>query len=245
MATPAPFSMPWRARVGAFPIFLCCAVLVLLAAVHPVAHVEAARKVVIDTPALRVERDGDNQVLVMPEFVAESEEYTVSGVAGRFDSSTELFVASGAEHRPATLSRAGDHPFTVSAVELIAIAFQDESLRAQGEVRYQSDGVKAQSQLMVVDRRSRLEELIGELLGALGDGETRQIVLDFLSRVGEEDRLVVLRGDVWLEREDSSLEAGWVLFHEENTEEFISVSTPGKPLRLSITIEDEDEASGE
>lgn len=199
----------------------------------------AARRVTIDTSALRVEQADGGEVLVMPAFVAESDEYTVSGAGGRFDSGAELFVATGSPERPATLARAGESAFSVSAIQTISISFGDEALRAEGGVRYQSDDVEALSDLLVVDRRSRLQPLIDELLQALTTREVRQIVLDFLSRAGEHDRLVVLRGNVKVERADSSLNAGWVLFHEGNAEEFISVADPDRPLRLSVVLEDD------
>ena len=96
--------------------------------------VQAARTVVIDTQALRVEGVGDSQVIVMPEFTAHSEEYTLSGVSGRFESASETFLATGAPDRPARLERSGESPFTVTATRSITIVFQDESLRAEGEV---------------------------------------------------------------------------------------------------------------
>lgn len=201
----------------------------------------AARTVVIDTSALLVEGVGEAQVLTMPEFTAESDEYTVSGASGRFDSSTEHFVATGAEDRPATLVRSGETPFTVTATERISIAFQDEVLEARGGVRYTGDGIEATSQLMLVDRHDRLFELVQELLAAVEPGATRDLVLEFFARMSDDARLVLMRGDVSVDREDSSLQAEWVVFNEENNEEFISVSAPGKPLRLSVVIKSDDE----
>ena len=202
--------------------------------------VQAARTVVIDTQALRVEGVGDSQVIVMPEFTAHSEEYTLSGASGRFESASETFLATGAPDRPASLERSGESPFTVTATRSITIVFQDESLRAEGEVSYQSPDVQAQSDLLLVDRRDRLEALIEELLSALPPGETREIVVGFFGRVGESDRLIVMQHDVRVDREDSFLEADWVVFSEENPDDFISVAAPGKPLRLSVVIESED-----
>lgn len=239
MRSSCPPSRRFAAR--AFRLVRLAAGLVA-AAVVAAAPAAAARTVVIDAPALRVEQADGAQILILPEFVAESEEYTVSGAAGRFDSSTELFVATGTKDRPATLSRSGEDAFTVSAIQMISIAFEDETLRAEGEVLYHSEGMKAFGELLIVDRRSRVEQLLQELLESLPPGETREIVLGFLAGLGEEDRLILMRGDVTVERKDSTLEAAWVLFREGSTEEFISVSAPGKPLRLSIVIEDESEA---
>lgn len=227
-----------RLVAGALPLIVA---VLLLDAAAP-SRAAAARKVIIDTAALRVEQAGDAQILVMPEFVAESDEYRMSGVAGRFDSSAEVFIATGAQDRPATLTRTGEKPFTVSALRLISIAFRDESLRAEGGVRYAGEDVEAASELLIVDRLSQVQELVEELLRSLSDSEIRAIVTDFLSRIGEEDRLVLLRGGVSLQRRDSSLEAEWVLFHEGNADEFISVAAPGRPLRLSVTIEDDEPA---
>lgn len=200
----------------------------------------AARTVIIDTSALFVEGVDDAQVVTMPEFTAESEEYTVSGTAGRFDSSAELFVARGGSDRPASLRRSGENPFTVTAIERITIAFQDESLEAVGGVTYSGDGIQATSELMVVDRRDRLSDLVQELLAAVAAGATRDLVLEFLEKLADDARLVLMRGDVQVDREDSSLQAEWVVFSEDNNEEFISVSAPDKPLRLSVVIKDDD-----
>ncbi len=49
-----------------------------------------------------------------------------------------------------------------------------------------------------------------------------------------------MQHDVRVDREDSFLEADWVVFSEENPDDFISVAAPGKPLRLSVVIESED-----
>lgn len=218
-------------------------ILALFIALTGISFPASARTVVIDTQALRVEGVGDAQVVIMPEFTAQSEEYTVTGAAGRFDNAQELFVATGSPDRPATLTRSGETPFTVSATQSIAVVFHDESLRAEGDVQYRSDDVQAQSGLLLVDRRHRLEELIQELLDTLSPGETREIVLEFFSRVDQDDRLILMRDDVRVDREDSFLQADWVVFNEENTDDFISVSAPGKPLRLSVVIEREEDAA--
>jgi len=202
---------------------------------------QAARTVVIDTQALRVEGVGDSQVIVMPEFTAQSEEYTLSGASGRFESASETFLATGAPDRPASLERSGESPFTVTATGSITVVFQDESLRAEGDVSYQSPDVRAQSDLLLVDRRDRLEALIQQLLSALPPGETRKIVVEFFARVSESHRLIVMQHDVRVDREDSFLEADWVVFSEENPDDFISVAAPGRPLRLSVVIESQDD----
>ncbi|HLS90409.1 MAG TPA: hypothetical protein VK101_04095 [Limnochordia bacterium] len=202
---------------------------------------QAARTVVIDTQALRVEGVGDSQVVVMPEFTAQSEEYTLSGASGRFESASETFLATGAPDRPASLERSGESPFTVTATGSITVVFQDESLRAEGDVSYQSPDVRAQSDLLLVDRRDRLEALIQQLLSALPPGETRKIVVEFFARVSESHRLIVMQHDVRVDREDSFLEADWVVFSEENPDDFISVAAPGRPLRLSVVIESQDD----
>lgn len=200
-----------------------------------------ARTVVIDTTALFVEGVDGAQIVTMPEFTAESEEYTVSGASGRFDSSAELFVAWGNAERPASLARSGESPFTVTATETITIAFQDESFEARGGVVYSGEDIRATGQLLIVNRRDRLSVLIDELLAAVPGAATRELVLGFLAKLADDARLVLLRGDVKVDREDSSLEAEWVVFSEDNEEEFISVSAPDRPLRLSIVVDGEEE----
>ena len=125
---------------------------------------------------------------------------------------------------------------------MISIVFEDETLRAEGEVLYHSEGMKAFGELLIVDRRSRVEQLLQELLESLPPGETREIVLGFLAGLGEEDRLILMRGDVTVEREDSTLEAARVLFREGIPKSSSRSRAPGKPLRLSIVIEDESGA---
>lgn len=205
----------------------------------------AARTVVIDTTALFVEGIDDAQIVTMPEFTAESEEYTVSGASGRFDSSAEIFVAWGSADRPASLQRLGESPFSVTALERITIAFQDETFEALGGVIYSGEEIHATGTMMVVDRRDRLTQLIEELFASVSDAATRELVLGFFEKITDDARLVLMRGDVQVEREDSSLQAEWVVFSEDNEEEFISVSAPDKPLRVSFVIADDDDESGE
>jgi len=50
-----------------------------------------------------------------------------------------------------------------------------------------------------------------------------------------------MQHDVRVDREDSFLEADWVVFSEENPDDFISVAAPGRPLRLSVVIESQDD----
>lgn len=224
-----------------FKIIVCA----LLAVVVTSLPAFAARTVVIDTTALFVEGVGDAQVLNMPEFTAESDEYTVSGASGRFDSANELFVATGGPERPASLVRTGETPFTITALERISIAFQDETLEALGGVVYLGDGIEATSEYVIVNRRDHIDELVQELLAAVAAGPTRELILEFLEKLEGDARLVLMRGEVKVDREDSTLEAEWVLFSEENDEEFISVSAPDKPLRLSVVINDDEPSEAE
>src|SRR5690606_41438027 len=115
MRSSCPPSRRFAAR--AFRLVRLAAGLVA-AAVVAAAPAAAARTVVIDAPALRVEQADGAQILILPEFATESDEYTVSGAARRFDSSTELFVATGAEDRPPTNTRAAEDALRTSGPQM-------------------------------------------------------------------------------------------------------------------------------
>src|SRR5690606_8353375 len=111
------------------------------------------REILID-----VKREGgflrwEDDVLHMSEFEATSDQYVLAGLTGRYDRNEEIFLATGTADRPALLSRSGESAFSVTASEKIDIDFSEESLRAEGEVRYTSGEVEASCRLLIVDRR--------------------------------------------------------------------------------------------
>src|SRR5690606_9249356 len=201
------------------------------------------REVLLDTQALRVENVSGEPVMHFAAFRAETEEYVLTGVSGRFEQKQDILEAFGTEHEPATLSKTpaaspageeeaegggdeSDGPMSVTATKVIRIDFREERLYAEGNVHYTSAESRAASDLLMIDTRDAVHAVVAELIAAMAPGEPRTLVEEFFARLGQDARLILLRGNVRLEREDSEMYAAWMLLDDSDQENFISVAGP-------------------
>lgn len=215
-------------------------VLIIFSIILVVATPAFARDIVIETEAARIEgATEDDRVIILAAFTLTSDEYTLVAVSGRFQEAQEIMQAKGEPSRPAVLTFTGDSPFTVSATQRIDIALEEETLEAEGDVKYESDDTKATGHLLTVDGKERIWMMVEEDLARHPRREIRDIVLEFFERADDEDRLVLLKGSVHVERDDSQLDAAWVIFNESQEDEFVSVSDPDLPVNLRITRSDQ------
>lgn len=216
-----------------------------------------AREVLLDTQALRVENVSGQSVMHFAAFRAETEAYVLTGVSGRFQQKDELLEAFGTEQEPATLSKmpaaggsAGeegaasgegesDGPMSVTATKVIRIDFREERLYAEGNVRYTSAQTRAASDLLMIDNRDAVHAAVAELIAEMAPGEPRTLVEAFFAGLAPQARLILLRGNVRLQREDSEMYAAWMLLEDADEENFISVAGPGQPLQLKVQLEDD------
>lgn len=220
---------------------LAIAILLLLALVMPV----GAREVIIDVKGAEgfivVEEQDGERILRMSEFEASTDEFILSGTSGRYVEAEERMEAFGAPAQPASLSRTGEDPFSVTAFERIILVVRDESLRAEGGVRYTSGEVEASGRSLWVDRREVVLVRVEELLAKVASAASRAAVLDFFAGAGDDDRIVLLEGEVRVVRNDSDMTAGWIVFNEARPDEFVSVADPNLGLQLRVVIDAEDE----
>lgn len=190
----------------------------------------------LTTEALTVERvDGDPVYLFTRFHVTEYEGYSVEGAAGRYDAASETLIASGDADGIVKIAKDGEEPFTITASKRLEIHFASESLRAEGEVEYQSEGTAARAERLFVDEWQRLQEMVAELLTALPSGESRALVEEFFSGLEPTDRLLLLLERVEIEREETWLKADWAAF-AEGDERFVSAGGRA-PIELQFSID--------
>lgn len=204
----------------------------------------AADEINVESAAVSFQTVDGERVATFLDFVARSRDFTLSSPRGRYNEATALMTASGRPDARASLAKAGESPFSVSAETEISINFDDETLAAHGEVVFLSDEIDARSDDLVVDRRERLESRIAELKASVAEVETLELIDSFLAKVGPGDRLILLSGNVRIVREDSTLESAWVLVNESDQSEFISIADPSRRMTLTIVTRDEEEGTG-
>lgn len=201
------------------------------------------REVFLDTEALRVENIDGEQTMLFTTFEAVSEEYTLSGLSGKFTRSSNAMESTGTPEQPATLARtptADDgQELYISASQSIRIHFDDERLLAEGDVTYRSEGTRSQSDLLMIDARDAVRSALNRAIDDMSEGEPRRMVLTFFEALEPDARLVLLQGNVRVEREDADLQAAWMLFDESNSDNFISVAQRNTPLQLRVILDDE------
>ncbi len=184
--------------------------------------------------------------MLFSTFTATSEEYTLSGVTGKFTRSTNAMESTGTSQQPATVAKArtaeDEQEFFVSATESIHIYLDDERLLARGSVTYQSDDTHSTSDLLMIDERDEVLGLMRDSIDAMPEGEPRRMVLQFIEALEPEARLVLLRGNVRVERDDSDIQAAWMLFDESDADHFISVADSQRPLQLRVLLDEDGDA---
>lgn len=213
-----------------------------------------AREVLLTTEAMRVENVDGDPVIHFSSFRAESDEYVLTGASGRFVQKSNEMLSLGDDAQPATLAK---HPFDeetdtpsledepelyISASRSIWVHFDDERLQAHGDVTYRTEDTMAWSDLLIVDVKEAIWDHLAATIEAMPRGEPRTLVMQFFDALSPDARLVLLQGNVRVEREDAEIEGAWMLFDEEDGDNFISVADVSQPLRLRMTLsEDEDD----
>lgn len=199
-----------------------------------------ARDISLKSSILRVEKIDDEEIVTFLAFTAVTDDTTVTGSSGTYNRTSELFKAIGSPEDRVTAVRSGDDPFDISASHTLTIDLDSEMLRAEGDVIYVSGDTKATSQLLVVDERDFIKALISPLIEKLPIGTSRSIIMEFLDRTDETDKLVFLQDNVIIDQDDSSLRAAWVVFNEGSSDEMISVAADDHPLELIFSSQREE-----
>lgn len=91
----------------------------------------------------------------------------------------------------------------------------------------------------MIDARDAVRSALNRAIDDMSEGEPRRMVLTFFEALEPDARLVLLQGNVRVEREDADLQAAWMLFDESNSDNFISVAQRNTPLQLRVILDDE------
>lgn len=221
-------------------IYVACLCLVL--ALTIASGTSQGREVLLDTDALRVETIDGQQVMVFSVFRAESDDYIISGVSGRFTQRTNEMVAIGSIDEPAVLQRESpNESMLISAVESIVIHLDDERLIATGDVLFESDETRSQSDLLRVDTKDRIWESLADFVESMPAGDARDLIMQFFDDLAADTRIVLLQGNVHVETEDATLSAAWVAFEESDSESFVSAAYPGTPIHVRVQLEETED----
>lgn len=199
-----------------------------------------AREINLSASFGRVETIDGVRIATFVDFNAVSGEYTLKGASGVYNLDTEVFEGYGSDEQRVLAIKAGEEGFEVSASQLLAINLQAESLRAEGAVEYTSSDTYATADLLVANRRDEILTLIQPLIDQITSHESRTMVLEFLDRVSEDDRLVFMQGNVRVEQDESTLSAAWVVFNESRSADMISVAGE-QPIELHFITKDSDD----